>query len=231
MDEIPTDPGDVTENHGPLWRVWLLPLVFLGVVLMVFGLGKAGVLPEPQLWIARVEALSASPWGVPALLSLFCVGAFIGMPQFLLYAGALVIFGAWPGAVYAWLATLCSGGVTFWAGRFGGEALFNRFAGVRAQKVSGFLGGNGFKASALVRLVPAGPFLLVNMAFGLSKARFFPFIAGLALGALPKLGIVLLIGQGVTTLSEGSALLGGMAILGAGLIWFWLASVKGRSAK
>jgi len=226
MDETPTDPGE-----APFWRVWLLPIGFLALVLIIFTLGKAGVLPEPQIWIARVEALSASPWGVPALIGLFCVGAFIGVPQFLLYAGALVAFGTWPGIGYAWLATLCSGGVTFWTGRFGGEALFNRFAGGRAQSVSGFLGGNAFKASALVRLVPAGPFLLVNMAFGISKARFPPFVAGLGLGALPKLGVVALIGQGMTTLSEGSFLLGIMAMIGAGLIWFWLASVRGKSAK
>ena len=227
MDEPLTDPSD----GPPLWRVWLLPLGFLIVVLVVFGLGKAGVLPELSGWLDQLGALSGSPWGLPALIGLFCIGAFIGAPQFILYGGALIAFGVWPGIGYAWLATLCSGGVTFWTGRIGGEALFNRFAGIRAQKVSGFLGANAFKASALVRLVPAGPFLLVNMAFGISKARFIPFLAGLGLGALPKLGIVLLVGQGVTTLSEGSVLLGGMAILGAAAIWFWLGSVQRKSVK
>lgn len=212
-----------------MWRAWLLPLLLLAGVLGVFALGKAGILPGLDGMMARIEALAGSPWAVPGLIGVFCVGAYLGVPQFALFGAAVVAFGPWMGTAYAWGATLVSGTLTYWTGRFGGRGLFARFAGARAQKLSGFLERNAFKSSALVRLVPTGPFLIVNMAFGVSRANFFGFLAGLGVGAWPKLIVVALAAQGLVAAEQGTFWVAVGAVLIAILVWAGMAWLATRS--
>lgn len=207
-----------------------MPLALLAVIGAVFVLGRAGALPWVDEALERAEALAGSPWGVPALVGLFCVGAFLGIPQFVLMGIAVAGFGPWLGMAYAWLATLCSGALTFWTGRLGGEGLFKRYAGARALKLSAFLGRNAFKASALVRLVPSGPFIAVNMAFGMSGARFSGFLAGLAIGAMPKLALIALAGQGLVAAQTGAAWVVAGAVGGAALLWGAIIWIKQRQS-
>ncbi|MEZ5947563.1 MAG: hypothetical protein R3C04_12070, partial [Hyphomonas sp.] len=58
--------------------------------------------------------------------------------------------------------------------------------------------------SAVVRNVPTGPFLLVNMAFGVSRAGFWPYLAGMAVGALPKIILVAFAGRGLMAALQGN---------------------------
>lgn len=210
-------------------RGWLLPAAGLVLVLVMFVLGKLGVLPEIDSLVQRVQAIANSPWGLPALVGLFCVGAFIGAPQFALMAAAMVAFGPMLGMLYAWGATLCSGALTYWTGRLGGHELVRRVSGRRVKAFIDFLGANAFKSSLFVRLVPAGPFILVNMAFGASRAGFASFMAGLAVGALPKLAVVALVAQGVISLGQSSLVAGALALLAAVLVGVWLLFFKQKN--
>ncbi|MEZ5946777.1 MAG: VTT domain-containing protein [Hyphomonas sp.] len=146
----------------------------------------------------------ATARGLPALILIFCVAAFIGMPQFALIALAVAVFGPWTGAAYSWVATLVSGALTFYTGRLAGEEMFRRYAGKSANRIAGFIGRNAFVASAVVRNVPTGPFLLVNMAFGVSRAGFWPYLAGMGVGALPKIILVAFAGRGLMAALQGN---------------------------
>lgn len=210
-----TEPSSV----APVWRVWLVPGGLLFAVFLVYVLGKSGNMGGLEGAFDRVGTLSGSLWGLPGLIGLFCVGAYLGVPQFMLIGAAILAFGPWPGMTYSWLATLCSGALTFWTGRLGGEALLRRYGGRRGRKFSAFLGRNAFKASTLVRLIPSGPFILVNMVFGASGARFSGFLAGLALGAVPKLGLVALAAQGLLAAEEGALWVAGGAVIGVAVLW------------
>lgn len=216
-------------KRAAFWRAALLPVVWLAVIGGLFIAGKLGWVPGLESLLGHAGSYADSPWGLPFLIVVFCIGAFLGAPQFALMAGAVLAFGPFLGSFYAWAATLCSGTATFWVGRLGGEKLFARYAGKRANKVAAFLGRNSFKASALVRLVPTGPFIAVNMAFGVSGARFGAFLAGLGIGAVPKLVLVALAGQGVISAGQGSLLIAICALAGAGLVWASLFWVKNRT--
>jgi len=122
MDDAPIEP----ERQAP-WRALVFPVIWVLIIGAVFIAGKFGVLPSAENLLQRVGAYAGSVWGLPLLVLVFCVGAFLGAPQFALMAGAILAFGPWMGGLYAWLATLCSGTLTFWAGRFGGERLFARY--------------------------------------------------------------------------------------------------------
>lgn len=171
-------------------RALYIGLGLLAAVLLVFALGKLGQLPGLQQAEAWMRNLAGSPWGLPAVIAVFCVAAFLGVPQFALIAASVAVFGPLLGAAYGWIANMTSGALTFWIGRAGGEAAVRRFAGPRAQRLSELIGRNALMASAVVRSVPAGPFLIVNMVFGASAAKFRDYWIGMGIGILPKIALV-----------------------------------------
>lgn len=63
------------------------------------------------------------------------------------------------------------------------------------ETIRQYLGHNGFWASFIVRIVPSAPFIVVNTALGISAIRFREFMAGTALGTLPKTALVALLGD------------------------------------
>jgi uncharacterized membrane protein YdjX (TVP38/TMEM64 family) len=185
-------------------RAMLLGGAMLVLVLLVFGLGKLGILPSGEAMTAWMDGMADSPWGLPALILVFCVAAFMGVPQFALIAAAVAVFGPWAGAGYSWIATMASGALTFYVGRLTGEQAFRRYAGKTANRLAGVIGRNAFVASAVVRNVPTGPLLLVNMAFGVSHARFLPYWAGMGLGSLPKILLIAFAGRSLLAALQGN---------------------------
>ena len=196
----------------PARRTLILGAGLLGAVLVIFIMGKLGLLPRADTLNSWMETVAGSPWGLPALILVFCVGAFLGVPQFALIAAAVALFGPWLGFAYGWIANMFSGSLTFWVGRMAGEQAFRRYAGATANRLAAFVGRNAFATSALVRNVPTGPFIMVNMAFGVSTAKYRNFALGMAVGILPKLALIAFAGQSLFAALKGNP---GIAILAA----------------
>lgn len=112
--------------------------------------------------------------------------------------------------------------MTFYMGRFMGKGLLQKMGGNHVDRLSGYIGKNAFSASFIVRNIPSAPFIVVNMAFGASQARFLHFICGCALGILPKTALVAMFGTSYTALTKGGnwKLAAGMAALAA--VWLGL---------
>lgn len=193
-------------------RALLAGLGLLLLVLAIFAAGKAGLVPDAETITGWMQALNHGPWGLIAVIAVFCIAAFIGVPQFALIAAAVAVFGPWYGAGYSWIANMISGAITFWIGRAAGEEAFRRYAGRRAQGLSRFVGRNALLASAIVRNVPTGPFLIVNMAFGVSNAKFRDYWAGMAIGIIPKIALIAFAGKSLLAALQGNL---GLAVLAA----------------
>ena len=210
------------------WRTVGLVALILAIAL-AFWFGRSSVNMDADIAAGLIGA--ADPriaWGVAGLV--FLVGAFFGVPQFMLIMGAVIAFGPMEGAVVSWLGTMVSHVVQFWIGQFmGGERLRERLRArgrKRALEWMDRLRRNGILSSALVRVVPTGPALFVNLAAGASELRFRDYLIGTAVGIVPKIAVIALFGKGV-----GEWLLGDggrpalvalvAALLLAALIW-WL---------
>jgi uncharacterized membrane protein YdjX (TVP38/TMEM64 family) len=196
----------------PARRTLILGGGLLVAVLVIFLMGKLGLLPSAERLNTWMSTVAGSPWGLPALILVFCVAAFLGVPQFALIAAAVALFGPWLGFAYAWIANMCSGSLTFWVGRLAGEKVFRRYAGTTANRLAAFVGRNALATSALVRNVPTGPFIMVNMAFGVSTAKYRDFAIGMGLGILPKIALIAFAGQSLFAALKGNP---GLAILAA----------------
>ncbi|MEM7328149.1 MAG: VTT domain-containing protein [Pseudomonadota bacterium] len=212
MDKTKTDDG--AKRGGSKLGLWF-GLGALALVLALFLFGRYSEFLDIQALERAIATFADGPWGVPALILTFCACAFIGVPQFLLIGIAVYAFGPLWGAIWSWVATLCSGTVTFWIGRFFGQATLARLGEGRIKTFASFVARNAFAASAIVRNVPTGPFLMVNMIFGAIRARFLHYIAGMAVGVVPKIALVAFGLQAIQAALEGNFWLAIIAALAA----------------
>lgn len=211
-------PSSKTKRQQGLRGRSLTAIAALVVILGLFLLGKQFAIVDLEVLQEAIKSFADGPWGVPVLILTFCLSALIGIPQFVLIGVAVYAFGALWGAVFAWLATLCSGTLTYGIGRGFAQTVLKRYAGRGVKRLTAFIARNAFVASALVRNLPTGPFLLVNILFGAVGAQYVSYLSGMALGIIPK---ILLLAFGIQAIE---AALGGhiWVALGAGLAAFGL---------
>jgi uncharacterized membrane protein YdjX (TVP38/TMEM64 family) len=205
------------------WRAVLATALLLGAMIALFAVGKSqlGLEAEGRLedWLAGFRQ---GPWGLIAAIVVFTVSAFFGAPQFILIAACVVAFGPWFGFLYSWIATVVSAGVTYWLGRGPTARLLARHGGKTVGRLTRFVGKNAFYASFMIRNVPSAPFIVVNMAFGAARASFPGFLAGCALGVLPKTALVAFFGGSFMTAVSGDGIWTSAILAGVALAWLAL---------
>jgi len=214
----------ILNMEGRRWRAALATALLLGatVALLMIGKSQMGLEAEEKLE-AWLQGYAGSPWAFAATVLLFIASAFIGAPQFILIAACVVAFGPSLGFFYSWAATVASAGVTYWLGRGPTARLLDRYGGRTLGRLKGFVGKNAFYASFMIRNVPSAPFIVVNMAFGATRASFPAYLLGCALGVLPKTALVAFFGGAVVSAVSGdgiwtSAILAGVAVVWLGLM-------------
>jgi uncharacterized membrane protein YdjX (TVP38/TMEM64 family) len=197
-------------------------------VVFVFGAQLLGVDSEQTLegWLGAARG----PWSLPVAVAAFAALAFIGTPQIVLIAAAVVAFGPLAGAAYSWIGTLVSSLVGFYLGRAAGARVLERFSGDGVRRFMGLVGENGFLASLIVRLVPSAPFIVVNMAAGVTPMRARDFVLGTGIGIVPKIALTAFAGASIVQLMKGEIgrhwlELGAIVAIWLGIGWYarrWL---------
>jgi len=202
------------------WRVLLATLLLFAGVIALFAFGKSqlGLGAEARLeqWL---NGFGNSPWGLVAAIAVFTLSAFLGVPQFILIAACVVAFGPWWGFAYSWVATIVSAAVTYWLGRGPTARAVERFGGQTTERLKRFVGRNAFYASFMIRNVPSAPFIVVNMTFGAARASFPGFLAGCALGVLPKTALVSFFGGSFMSAVSGDGVWTSLILAGVALGW------------
>ena len=205
------------------WRAVLATALLLGAMIALFAVGKSqlGLDAEGRLeaWLAGFRH---GPWGLVAAIVVFTLSAFFGAPQFILIAACVVAFGPWFGFLYSWIATVVSAGVTYWLGRGPTARLLERHGGKTVGRLTRFVGKNAFYASFIIRNVPSAPFIVVNMAFGAVRASFPGFLAGCALGVLPKTALVAFFGGSFMAAVSGDGVWTSLILAGVAVVWLAL---------
>ena len=213
----------VLNMEAARWRALLATAVLLAAVTGLFLFGKhqleLGAEGQLEAWMSEFRA---GPWGVFVAIAVFTLSAFLGVPQFLLIAACVVAFGPWFGFLYSWIATVVSAGVTYWLGRGPTARALERFGGRTTDRLKRFVGDNAFYASFMIRNVPSAPFIVVNMAFGATRANFGGFLTGCALGVLPKTVLVAFFGGAVVSAVSGDGIWTSLILAGVAVVWLGL---------
>lgn len=226
----------LTNMDARAWRALAVSFVLFGGVGIVFLFGAQFLGFDGEATVEQWLGLAADgPWALPAAVAAFALLAFVGVPQFVLIAAAVVAFGAWTGFAYSWIGTMVSAVVGFYLGRLAGARTLNAFAGEGVRQFMDLVGRNGFYASLIVRLVPSAPFIVVNMAAGVTPMRMFQFVAGTALGIVPKIGVTAFAGNSIAQAMRGGGLehIGLLVAIVVGWIvlgWFARKWLKAREA-
>lgn len=158
-------------------------------------------------------------WAPAAVVLVFTALAFLGAPQVVLISATALAFGPIWGAALSWCATMISACVGYGLGRWAGAEQMARWSNSAiTARIAGFVARRGVLSAFLVRLVPTGPFVLVNAALGASGMAFWRFGLGTALGIAPKIALIASLGGALGWWMAGSnpwgAWLLGVAALG-----------------
>lgn len=201
------------------WRVLLIGVLALAGISLLFALGKQQF-GQAEVELTRwLSGYRAGNWGLLATIVLFTVSAFVGAPQFVLIALCVIVFGPWHGFAYSWIGTVVSAAATYWVGRGPAARALDRIGGQRAERMKRLVGNNAFTASFIIRNVPSAPFVVVNAAFGTVRANFWAYLAGCALGVLPKTAMVAFFGGSFMTAVKGDGVWSSLIMAAIAVVW------------
>ncbi|THD81144.1 MAG: TVP38/TMEM64 family protein [Phenylobacterium sp.] len=219
------------------WRALAISFVLFGGVGLVFLFGAQVLGFGGEATVEKWLGAASGPWALPVAVAGFAVLAFLGVPQFMLIAAAVVAFGAWAGFAYSWVGTMVSSMVGFYLGRLAGARTLKTFSGEGLRQFMDLVGRNGFFASLIVRLVPSAPFIVVNMAAGVTPMRVVDFALGTGLGIIPKIALTCFAGNSLARVFKGQGGVNQIAgIVAVVVIWLaigWYARkwLKAREAQ
>ncbi len=164
---------------------------------------------------------SGTPWAIGVALLVFLIGSVLFVPQWMLIAASVAAFGLVEGTGIAWLATMVATTVHLLAAQLLRQPLAARLSGARLEKLQGLLGGQSFQAGFLVRLVPTGPAVIVNVAAGIFGVGRLGFLLGTAMGIVPKILITGALVSEIVSSAQARQASVGLAVIGA-LILLWI---------
>ena len=172
--------------------VFILSLALLGYLFKKTDLGNS----INEAWINE----HVRRHGVQGVLVFLLMGAIftaIGLPrQIIAFLGGYA-FSVMLGTLLGALAALLGGMLTFAYARLFGKGLLHSRLGRRAKQFDAYIGQHPFSMTLLLRLLPVGSNLLINLAAGISSIRPLVFFAGTFVGYLPQTLVFALVGSGV----------------------------------
>lgn len=161
-------------------------------VLLVIAAAVAGVYFSPlRQHLNRNDVRAAvervrDVWYGPLLLILvYAIGCVLALPASLFIVAAGFIWGWKLGGSYAMVGGIIGATASFFAGRFIGEGLLERFGKVGAL-VKKQVDHAGFKSLLVTRFIPGLPFAAVNYGAGVAGVRVRDFMLATIIGLAPS---------------------------------------------
>jgi uncharacterized membrane protein YdjX (TVP38/TMEM64 family) len=163
-------------------------LVKMALLLLFMGVAIYLVRFSPlRLYLTREQLglflESAGIWAPLIFVLIYVVGVCLFVPGTLLTALGAAIFGPYWGFLYVWTGAMIGAGLAFLIGRYLGRDFAATLIGERLKRFDDAIERNGFATVLYLRLIYF-PFTPMNFGMGLTKVRFWDYIAGTALGIL-----------------------------------------------
>lgn len=182
-------------------RFW--PLLLL---LAAIAAAWAGGLPQQLNWsalarhqVALTAWVTSHPAAAPAIyIVIYAVAVALSFPEsaVITVAGGL-LFGTLAGGTLAVVGSSLGAIALFLAVRYHLADAMAARAGRFLDRIRPGLERDGFSYLLAIRLVPAFPFWLVNLASAVSGIRLLPYASATLLGILPATFVYASIGSGV----------------------------------
>jgi uncharacterized membrane protein YdjX (TVP38/TMEM64 family) len=165
-------------NSRALAKMFVLAALIIGAVCVVRYTPVTSYLTAEALGHFLDEA---GIWAPLLFMLVYAAGVCLFVPGTLLTGLGAAIFGAYQGFVYVWFGAMLGAVVSFLIGRTLGREFAAALVGDKLKKYDDAIERNGFATVLYLRLVYF-PFTLMNFGMGLTKVRFWDYLAGTGLG-------------------------------------------------
>lgn len=169
------------------WSSSLVTLLLLAFVIVMLVYGREWLGLDQQMVQELMIRIADSPFAILGVISVFSLLALTGFPQTFLIAGAVAVFGAQQGGMYAWIATMCSATLTFALGNAFGARFVSKLSAGRASSLINSIQRHGVLTTMMVRWTPSAPFIVINSVAGAARISIFKFWLGTGIGIIPKI--------------------------------------------
>ncbi|MGD8991948.1 MAG: TVP38/TMEM64 family protein [Desulfobacterales bacterium] len=172
--------SSVNNRKKALVKALILVAFIVGAILMVrFTPIKQYLTPEMLGQYLNMTGF----WGPIIFIIIYTVGICLFIPGTLLTALGAAIFGAYWGFAWVWIGAMIGASASFIIGRTLGREFAASLIGDNLQKYDDAIERNGFATVLYLRLVYF-PFTAMNFGMGLTKVRFWDYVAGTGLGII-----------------------------------------------
>jgi len=197
-------------RKGPWVMLAVIALVLVGLA-AIWTLTPASAVADVVHWEKMLAAIRG-PWEVLAVVAVFVLSGLVAFPVIVLIAGTTAVFGVWPGILYAGLGAMASALTTYGIGWFLGQRRLRHYFGPRVNRIKQTLEGRGIVTVTAIRLIPAAPYTLVNLAAGALKVPPLEYTIGTALGLAPGILVMSFLGSTIMGIIAHPTI-GGVALL------------------
>jgi phosphatidylserine/phosphatidylglycerophosphate/cardiolipin synthase-like enzyme/uncharacterized membrane protein YdjX (TVP38/TMEM64 family) len=175
---------------------------------------------DPEVLVTALSDARDQWWIFPLLLAVYVLGGLLFFPLTVL----IVVTGMMLGPVAGFLSALVCGMASSWAGylvgNWTGASSVRNLSGRTFRAVYHALQKQGVLSVLALRMVPIAPFAVMNMVMGAARVPPKTYLAGTALGLLPGIFIVTMLGDRLREVWRDP---GGTNVLLFGLvIVFWI---------
>ncbi len=206
-ENAPTGAGAVAAGQGGSWTRWLPLLVIGGLMVLVFAMGWHQYLSFKTIGL-NYEVLKAFITGNLALALLAYMALYIAVVALSLPGGLIMTLAG--GLLFGWQI---GAPATVVAATIGATIIFlvakTSFGETLAAKAGPWIGKlrEGFQENALsyllfLRLVPAFPFVVVNLAPALLGVPLRTYVFGTLVGIIPGTTAYTIAGAGLGSVVE-----------------------------
>jgi len=235
----------MTETN-PSGRPWLkiaLAAIFVGAIVAFFALGGQHYLTLDSIKANRDALLRFTESHFAAAVAIgFLV--YVGATAFSLPGGLILsltmgfIFGKWVGTLIVVCAATIGATILFLAARYIFADALRKRLGALGEKINAGFTENAFSYMLFLRLVPAFPFFLVNLAPAFTSIPLRTFVLATFIGIIPGTFVFVNLGETLGRIESLSGLVswetfGAFALLGVfALIPILVKKIKsGRAQK
>jgi len=178
MESGPAPPA--RPKRKAVWKAAAFALFIVGALLLVRYTPLRSYLTADAL--GRFLE-TAGIWAPLVFILVYTAGVCLFVPGTLLTGLGAAIFGAYWGFVYVWIGAMGGASLAFLIGRTLGREFAAALIGSKLRKYDDAIARNGFATVLYLRLVYF-PFTPMNFGMGLTKVRFWDYLAGTGLGIL-----------------------------------------------
>ncbi|MGB8337097.1 MAG: TVP38/TMEM64 family protein, partial [Desulfobacterales bacterium] len=159
-------------------KALILAAFIVGAIVLVRFTPVKGYLTTEQL---RRFLDAADFWAPLVFILIYTVGVCLFVPGTFLTGLGAAIFGPYLGFIYVWFGAMLGASAAFVIGRTLGREFAASLVGDRLKKYDEAIERNGFATVLYLRLVYF-PFTPLNFGMGLTRVRFWDYVAGTGLG-------------------------------------------------